>query len=117
MTLTPRIRPKELRSRTFVERLGEKNLHVIVGGYGGKPFEMFAHFGKSGDDMRAMCEGLTRMVTLALGVGVEPKHIIKQLRGIKGATQGFDGKGSRNLSIPDVLARVLTEVTNEADSD
>ena len=109
MTYTPLTkRPKDITAMTFVEPLGPENVHVVIGLYDNRPIEVFAYYKRSGSDEVAMVEGLTRMVSIALKAGVDPQHIIKQLRGIKGSTISLR-EGGANYSVPDIIAKVLTE--------
>ncbi len=102
-------RPKEVDSLTYVEPLGDENIHVVVGVRDGRPIEVFTYYKKSGSDEVAMMEGMIRMLNTSLQAGVDPEYIIKQLRGIKGSTISLR-EGGANLSVPDVIAKVLSEV-------
>ena len=99
-------RPKTLQGFTEKIRTGYGNLYVTVNVLEGRPFEVFAHIGKSGYSTMADTEAICRMISLALRSGVEIGQIIRQLRGIGGASQVFSESGKVS-SIPDAIAQVL----------
>ncbi|MBD3258497.1 vitamin B12-dependent ribonucleotide reductase [candidate division GN15 bacterium] len=99
-------RPAVLEGITEKIRTGYGNLYVTVNVAEGRPFEVFAHIGKSGYSTMADTEAICRMISLALRSGVSVDQIIRQLRGIGGSSQVFSG-GSRVSSIPDAIAQVL----------
>ena len=98
--LEVRRRPDVLEGVTEKIRTGYGNLYVTVNVADGRPFEVFAHIGKSGYTTMADTEAICRMISLALRSGVPVEKIIRQLRGIGGSSQVFSG-GSRVSSIPD----------------
>ena len=87
-------------------RTGYGNLYVTVNLRDGRPFELFAHIGKSGYTTMADTEAICRLVSLALRAHVPVHRIIRQLRGIGGSSPVFSG-GSKVSSIPDAIAQVL----------
>ena len=82
----------------------------------GKPFEVFAHIGKSGYTTMADTEAICRLVSLALRAHVPVDRIIGQLRGIGGSNPVFSG-GSKVSSIPDAIAQVLQNQFGAAPND
>jgi ribonucleoside-diphosphate reductase alpha chain len=103
-TVAPR--PAVLKGMTEKIRTGYGNLYVTVNTRDGKPFEVFAHIGRSGYSTMADTEAICRLISLALRSGVPVEAVIRQLRGIGGASQVFSG-GARVSSIPDAIAQVL----------
>jgi len=104
-------RPRDITASTFIERLGKDNIHLVVGtDEDGNPIEVLAYYKKNGSDEVAMVEGLTRMISTSLQAGVDPLHIIRQLKGIRGETVTLKEGGDTNLSIPDIMAKVLEKV-------
>lgn len=99
-------RPEVLNGFTQKIRTGYGNLYVTVNIRDGKPFEVFAHIGKSGYTTMADTEAICRLVSLALRAHVPVDRIIGQLRGIGGSNPVFSG-GSKVSSIPDAIAQVL----------
>ena len=99
-------RPTILQGVTEKIKTGYGNLYVTVNVRDGKPFEVFAHIGKSGYTTMADTEAICRLISLALRSHVPVEQIIRQLRGIGGSSQVFSG-GARVTSIPDAIAQVL----------
>jgi ribonucleoside-diphosphate reductase alpha chain len=99
-------RPELLSGFTQKIKTGYGNLYVTVNTYDGKPFEVFAHIGKSGYTTMADTEAICRLVSLALRAHVPVDRIIGQLRGIGGSNPVFSGR-SKVSSIPDAIAQVL----------
>jgi len=99
-------RPDTLSGFTRKIRTGYGNLYVTVNTREGRPFEVFAHIGKSGYTTMADTEAICRLVSLALRAHVPVGQIIKQLRGIGGSSQVFSN-GAKVTSIPDAIAQVL----------
>ncbi|PIX84936.1 MAG: ribonucleotide-diphosphate reductase subunit alpha, partial [Nitrospirae bacterium CG_4_10_14_3_um_filter_53_41] len=72
----------------------------------GKPFEVFATIGKSGQSTMAKTEAIGRLVSLSLRYGVPVEKIVEQLKGIGGEHPIFQKDGLVR-SIPDAIARIL----------
>ena len=101
-------RPNVLHGVTEKIQTGYGNLYVTVNVRDGRPFEVFAHIGKSGYTTMADTEAICRLISLALRSGVSAHQVIKQLRGIGGSSPVFSG-GSKVSSIPDAIAQVLAK--------
>jgi ribonucleoside-diphosphate reductase alpha chain len=72
------------------------------------PYEAFVTIGKGGRDIHAISEGMGRLISMSLQNKVLIKEIIKQLKGISGATQ--TGFGPNKIgSLPDAIAKGLQE--------
>ncbi len=99
-------RPAVLEGFTEKIRTGYGNLYVTVNLKNGKPFEVFAHIGKSGYTTMADTEAICRLISLALRSNISVDQIIKQLRGIGGSAQVYS-EGARVQSIPDAIAQIL----------
>ncbi len=99
-------RPTTLTGFTEKIRTGYGNLYVTVNLRDGKPFEVFAHIGKSGYTTMADTEAICRLISLALRSHVPVEQVIKQLRGIGGSAQIL-AEGGRVSSIPDAIAQIL----------
>ncbi|HKK20932.1 MAG TPA: vitamin B12-dependent ribonucleotide reductase [candidate division Zixibacteria bacterium] len=108
ISLTPHVeeRPDLLTGITEKIRTGYGNLYITANLKEGKPFEVFAHIGKSGYTTMADTEAICRLISLALRSHVPVEQIIKQLRGIGGSSQIFAG-GGKVSSIPDAIAQFL----------
>lgn len=99
-------RPQTLHGITEKIKTGYGNLYVTVNVMDGKPFEVFAQIGKSGYSTMADTEAICRLISLAFRSGVPVDKVIKQLKGIGGASPVF-GNGALISSIPDAIAHVL----------
>jgi ribonucleoside-diphosphate reductase alpha chain len=99
-------RPQYLKGITEKIKTGYGNLYVTVNILDGKPFEVFAQIGKSGYSTMADTEAICRLISLSLRSGVKVSEVIKQLKGIGGASPVF-GNGALISSIPDAIAHVL----------
>ena len=75
----------------------------------GHPVEITAHVGKSGSDVYADMDGVSRIASLALGAKVPIDKIYGQLLGIGGDKPIPHGKGMIK-SDPDALGQVLREL-------
>lgn len=110
VTLAPRQaveqRPTVLPGFTEKIKTGYGNLYVTVNTRDGRPFEVFAHIGKSGYTTMADTEAMCRLISLALRSHVPVDQIIRQLIGIGGSSPVF-ASGSKVSSIPDAIAQVL----------
>ena len=80
-----------------------------------RPFELFANVGKSGGCDSAQTEAITRLVSLALRSGIEPKDIVDEIRGIT-CCPVWDA-GALVRSGPDGIALVLDRHLKEHAGD
>lgn len=102
-------RPSELFGVTRRVYTGRGNLYVTVNmSDDGKPFEIFAALGKAGGNDSAMAEAVSRMVSLTLRSGIDPKASIEQLKGITDVPAWNEGELIR--SVPDAIANVLEKI-------
>jgi ribonucleoside-diphosphate reductase alpha chain len=99
-------RPSLLSGITEKIKTGYGNLYVTINTREGRPFEVFAHIGKSGYTTMADTEAICRLISLALRSNVPVEQVIRQLRGIGGSSQIYSG-GSKIFSIPDAIAQIL----------
>ena len=112
-----RIRVKQARPQLiggFTERVrsGHGNMYVTVNfDDQSRPFELFANVGKSGGCDSAQTEAITRLVSLALRSGIEPKDIVNEIRGIT-CCPVWDA-GALVRSGPDGIALVLEKHLKE----
>ena len=113
--ITPMDRPQELYGITSRVKTGRGNLYVTVNMAGEKPFEIFTTHGKAGGNDAAMAEAVSRVSSLCLRSGLDPKEIIEQLRGITDIPAWDEGNLVR--SVPDALAMVLDKVVTNKSSN
>ena len=102
----PRDRPRTTSGVTERVRTGHGNMYVTINfDEGNKPFELFGTLGKAGGCDSAQLEAISRLVSLALRSGIDPLHIIEQLRGIT-CCPAWDS-GTLVRSSPDAVALAL----------
>jgi ribonucleoside-diphosphate reductase alpha chain len=111
----PRSRPEELSGKTTKIVTGCGSLYVTVNGdESGAPFELFAEIGKAGGCAASQCQGLGRLASLALRSGIEPREVVRQLRGISCHSPAGLGP-SKILSCSDAIGRALSHYIGSAD--
>ncbi len=104
--LVPRDRPRRTVGVTERVRTGHGNMYVTINfDEENKPFEVFGTLGKSGGCDSAQLEAISRLVSLALRSGVDPKNVIEQLRGIT-CCPAWDS-GTLVRSSPDAVALAI----------
>ncbi len=105
--LTERRRPSVIKGVTERVRTGHGNMFITINyDEDDEPFEVFIAVGKAGGCDSAQLEGVSRLATLALRAGIDPKQVIKHLQGIT-CCPAWDG-GTLVRSAPDALALVLS---------
>ena len=109
--LLERQRPSVIKGITERVRTGHGNIFVTIN-YDeyDEPFEVFVAAGKAGGCDSAQLEGISRLTTLALRAGIDPKQVVEHLRGIT-CCPVWDG-GTLVRSAPDALALVLSRHLN-----
>jgi ribonucleoside-diphosphate reductase alpha chain len=103
----PRNRPQLTLGMTQRVKTGEGYLYVTINEDATGLCEVFTTIGKAGGNAAAQSEAISRLISLALRSGVEPREIIKQLKGISGPTPVWDGQGGQILSTPDAIGKML----------
>ena len=104
--LAPRQRPPSVRGITDRVRTGHGNMYVTINfDEDGHPFEVFSALGKAGGCDSAYLEGLSRLASLALRVGIDPDQVVGELMGIT-CDPVWDG-GVQIRSAADAIAVVL----------
>jgi ribonucleoside-diphosphate reductase alpha chain len=110
---SPRRRPQSIRGVTERVRTGHGNMYVTINfDEEGTPFEVFGNLGKAGGCDSAQLEAISRLVSLALRSGLDPKIVIEQLRGIT-CCPAWD-EGTLVRSGPDAVALAMERQTGEA---
>jgi ribonucleoside-diphosphate reductase alpha chain len=104
---SPRQRPNTTFGVTERIKTGEGYLYVTINEDENGLCEVFTTIGKAGGNAAAQSEAISRLISLALRSGVEPREIVKQLKGISGPTPVWDGQGGQILSTPDGIGKVL----------
>jgi ribonucleoside-diphosphate reductase alpha chain len=110
---TPRRRPQSIRGVTERVRTGHGNMYVTINfDEEGTPFEVFGNLGKAGGCDSAQLEAISRLVSLALRSGLDPKIVIEQLRGIT-CCPAWD-EGTLVRSGPDAVALAMERQMGDA---
>jgi ribonucleoside-diphosphate reductase alpha chain len=110
---TPRRRPQSIHGVTERVRTGHGNMYVTINfDEEGTPFEVFGNLGKSGGCDSAQLEAISRLVSLALRSGLDPKIVVEQLRGIT-CCPAWD-EGTLVRSGPDAVALAMERHMAEA---
>ncbi len=111
-SLKPRKRPRVTRGYTEQIETGEGTLYVTINEDEHGLCEVFASIGKSGGNAAAQSEAIGRLISLALRAGIDPRAIVKQLKGITGTNPVWH-EGDLIRSTPDGIGRALERFLNE----
>ncbi len=104
----PRQRPRVTFGVTERVRTGEGYLYVTINEDEHGLCEVFTTIGKAGGNAAAQSEAISRLISLALRAGIEPREIVKQLKGISGPMPVWDN-GTQILSTPDAIAKMVEQ--------
>ncbi len=95
--------------KTIKETTPWGSIYVTLNFDGAEPFEVFATIGKSGSELKAMTEALSRAISIGLRSGGKLEDFIATLKGLSGKEYWlfeFDDKHVAR-SIPDAIAVLL----------
>jgi len=104
--IEPRPRPKITTGRTIETRTGCGALYVTINEDEYGIAEVFVQLGKSGGCAASQTEAIGRLLSVALRSWVNPEALIRQLKGIRCPSIGFDN-GEIITSCADGVAKVL----------
>jgi ribonucleoside-diphosphate reductase alpha chain len=104
--LRPRSRPRITHGYTEQIKTGDGTLYVTINEDEYGLCEVFASIGNSGGNAAAQSEAIGRLISLAIRANIDPRQIVKQLKGISGANPiWYEGELIR--STPGAIGRAL----------
>jgi ribonucleoside-diphosphate reductase alpha chain len=104
--IEPRPRPRVTEGRTIETRTGCGSLYVTINEDSEGIAEVFVQLGKSGGCSASQTEAIGRLLSVSLRSWINPEVLIKQLKGIRCPSIGFDN-GEIITSCADGVAKVL----------
>lgn len=108
--IVPRSRPDIATGFTEKVKIGCGNLYITVN-YDEKGIcEVFTNTGRAGG-CPSQSEATARLVSIALRSGVDHKHIVEQLKGIR-CPSTIRQKGLKVMSCPDAIGRLIEKVAS-----
>ncbi len=102
----PRPRPRITKGTTVETKTGCGSLYVTINEDEYGIAEVFVQLGKSGGCAASQTEAIGRLLSVALRSWVDPEALIRQLRGIRCPSIGFDN-GEIITSCADGVAKIL----------
>jgi ribonucleoside-diphosphate reductase alpha chain len=112
----PRLRPIMTSGITQRIRTGEGTLYITINEDDDGLCEVFTAIGKAGGHAAAQSEAISRLISLALRSGINPKAIVKQLKGISGPSPNWES-GRLILSTPDAIGKAIDDYLKERGAD
>ena len=85
---------------------GEGKIYVTINEDEYGICEVFSTIGKSGGNAAAQSEAISRLISLVLSAGVDPKEVISELKGISGPSPVWEN-GELILSTPDAIGKAM----------
>ncbi len=108
--IAPRSRPEIATGFTEKVKIGCGNLYITVNYDEQGICEVFTNTGRAGG-CPSQSEATARLVSIALRSGVDYKHIVEQLKGIR-CPSTIRQKGLKVMSCPDAIGRLIEKVAS-----
>ena len=88
------------------------SIYVTLNFDGERPFETFINVGKSGSELRAMTEALSRVISIGLRSGCNLEDFINTLNGLSGREYWMLNSDDKHLvrSLPDAVALLFNKL-------
>jgi ribonucleoside-diphosphate reductase alpha chain len=102
--------------KTVKESTPWGSIYITLNFDGNDPFEVFITVGKSGSELKAMTEALSRVISIGLRSGSKLEDFIDTLKGLSGKEYwmfGFDDEHVAR-SIPDAIAVLLEKLVERS---
>ena len=99
--------------KTIKESTPWGSIYITLNFDGNDPFEIFINVGKSGSELKAMTEALSRVIYIGLRSGSKLEDFIETLKGLSGKEYWMFGFDDAHVarSIPDAIAVLLEKLT------
>ncbi len=104
--LKPRHRPAVTQGMTERVNTGDGAIYITINEDEQGICEVFTSIGKAGGNMSAQAEAISRLISLSLRSGMDPRDIIKHLKGISGPNPVWEN-GTLITSSPDAIAKAM----------
>jgi len=111
----PRRRPQITHGFTEQIQTGDGTLYLTINEDEIGLCEVFCSIGKQGGSAAAQSEAIGRLISLSLRSSVDPRQIVKQLKGIMGPNPVWH-EGELIKSIPDAIGRAIERYLDKKDS-
>ena len=95
------------------------SIYVTLNFDGKEPFEIFINVGKSGSELKAMTEALSRVISIGLRSGCSLENFIDTLKGLSGKEYWMLNSDDDHVarSIPDAIALLLEKLIDRKNTD
>ncbi len=118
--LVPEVKYKKVKERPGLVVFGKTikdttpwgSIYVTLNFDGKEPFEIFINVGKSGSELKAMTEALSRVISIGLRSGCSLEDFIDTLKGLSGKEYWMLNCDDDHVarSIPDAIALLLEKL-------
>ena len=102
------VRHRPAVTQGITERIntGEGRIYVTINEDEFGICEVFSTIGKAGGNAAAQSEAVSRLISLALRSGVDPREVVSELKGISGPNPVWEN-GELILSTPDAIGKAI----------